>query len=222
MNKQDTPELIIVGAGFAGSVMARKFAECGTKVKVVERRDHIGGNMYDFQDDKGICIQKYGPHVFHTSNQDVYEFVVKYCELIPYDLKCEVIIKDKHTASPFNYATIDQFYDEDKAAALKKVLQSYFGESASILELLSCDDALIKEYGQFLFENDYRLYTAKQWGKNPEEIDPLVLERVPVLFSYRDSFFNDKYEGIPEGGFTELFKNMLDHANIDICLGVDA
>lgn len=215
-------EIIVIGAGFSGSIMARLFAEKGKRVKVIERRKHIGGNMYDCIED-GIRIQKYGPHIFHTNIDKVYRFLCKYCELTPYRLKCSAFIKGVETPSPFNFKTIDQFYDPSKANLLKKKLVDYYQSmSATVLEMLSCEDNDIRTYAQFLFREDYRPYTAKQWGLNPEEIDASVLQRVPVVFSYNETYFSDKYEGLPKEGFTKLFKNLLNHPNIDINLGVDA
>lgn len=221
MSKYD---VIIVGAGFSGSVLARKLAEeKNKKVLILEKRNHIAGNAFDFVDESGIRIQKYGPHTFHTNIDDVYNFITKYCELDNYHLKCEAIIDGVATPSPFNYKTIDQFYNDDDALKLKEKLNKYFGKSqATVLEMLECDDEDIKKYAEFLFDKDYSLYTAKQWGKKPEEIDPSILKRVPIIFSYRDTYFSDKYEGIPINGFTELFEHILNHPNISIELNIDA
>lgn len=216
-------ELVVVGSGFAGSILARLFAEEGKKVKLVERRNHIAGNMYDYLDENGIRIQMYGPHTFHTNIERVYEFITKYCKLEPYRLKCEAMIDGVATPSPFNFKTIDQFYKQENAENLKEKLLSYYGrESATVLEMLNCEDDDIREYAEFLFKKDYSLYTAKQWGKTPEEIDPSVLRRVPIVFNYKDTYFYDKYEGLPEGGFTQLFNNLLNHKNISIEMNVDA
>lgn len=216
-------ELIIVGSGFAGSILARLFAEQGKKVTVLERRNHIAGNMYDFIDEDGIRIQKYGPHTFHTNIESVYEFVTRFCELEPYRLKCEAVIDGEPTPTPFNYKTIEQFYKPEEAVALKKKLVGFYKrESATVLEMLNCEDDDIRHYAEFLFAKDYSLYTAKQWGKKPEEIDPSVLRRVPIVFNYNDTYFYDKYEGVPANGFTELFENLLKNDNINVVLNCDA
>lgn len=217
-------DVVVVGTGFSGSILARKLAEeQNKKVLVLERRSHIAGNMYDFTDEYGIRIQKYGPHTFHTNIDEVYEFITKYCELDDYHLKCEAVINGISTPSPFNFKTIEQFYKQEEALKLKKKLVEYYGTSqATVLEMLQCEDDDIRNYAKFLFEKDYSLYTAKQWGKKPEEIDPSVLQRVPIIFNYRDTYFSDKYEGIPVGGFTGIFDRMLNHPNITIELNVDA
>ena len=216
-------DIVIVGTGFAGSIMAYLLANDNKRVKICERRNHIAGNMYDFVDEYGIRIQKYGPHTFHTNNKEVYDFISKFCVMENYRLKCEAIIDGEPTPSPFNFKTIEQFYDEESAQKLKNKLLNYYGkESATVLQMLNCEDDDIREYAEFLFKKDYSLYTAKQWGKKPEEIDPSVLERVPVVFNYNDTYFYDDYEGIPQNGFTSLFENMLNHENIEICLNMDA
>lgn len=221
MNNYD---VIVVGSGFSGSIIANRLAvEKNKKVLVIEKREHIGGNMYDYTDDKGIRIQKYGPHTFHTNIDKVYEFLTQFCHLKNYKLKCEAMIDGIATPSPFNFKTIEQFYSIEEAEKLKKKLLDTYGDTqATVLEMLESEENDIKSYADFLFEKDYSLYTAKQWGKKPEEIDPSILRRVPVIFSYRDTYFNDKYEGIPEEGFTKVFEKMLDHENITVELNVDA
>ncbi|MFT3952089.1 MAG: UDP-galactopyranose mutase [Oscillospiraceae bacterium] len=215
--------IAIVGAGFAGSLLARLLAENGMRVTVYERRGHIAGNMYDYTDENNIRIQKYGPHTFHTNLDHVYALLQRFTEFTPYRLKCEAVIDGIPTPSPFNFKTIDQFFEPDYAAFLKEKLTVRYPQGkATVLEMLECDDADIRAYAQFLFEKDYKLYTAKQWGKKPEEIDPSVLRRVPIVFNYNDTYFYDKYEGLPRAGFTALFENILDHPAITVRLNEDA
>lgn len=216
-------DVIVIGAGFAGSILAYKVAtELNKKVLVVEKRNHIAGNMFDYVVND-IRVQKYGPHTFHTNMDEVYEFISKFCVLDKYNLKCEAIIDGVSTPTPFNFKTIDQFYSCIDAKKLKKRLIERFGaEQATVLEMLECDDEVIRDYAKFLFKKDYSLYTAKQWGKKPEEIDPSILKRVPIIFNYRDTYFTDKYEGIPKDGFVSIFDNMLSNDNIDILLETDA
>lgn len=218
MNK----EIIIVGSGLSGSIMARSFAENGFNVRIIERRNHIAGNLYEFYENE-IRMQKYGPHIFHTNIEEVYSFLTKYCNLKDYELKCQAVIDGISTPTPFNFKTIDQFYDEEKAEFLKNKLLTYYKrESATVLEMLNCDDSDIREYAEFLFDKDYSKYTAKQWGKKPEEVDPLILRRVPIVFNYNENYFFDKYEGIPENGYTDFIENVLNHNNISIELNQDA
>lgn len=215
---------VIAGSGLSGSVYARQMAEKGHKVLVLERRNHIGGNVYDEKDSNGILIHKYGPHIFHTNSDEVYQFITRFAEWEPFKLKCEVEMLGKSTPSPFNYKTIDQFYSVEKAALLKNTLKAKYPDrvTVTIVELLNDDNELIREYANFLFENDYSLYTAKQWGIKPSEIDISVLKRVPVRLDYESMYFTDKYECMPKQGYTSFVEKLLNHENIDVELGVDA
>lgn len=214
-------DYIVIGCGLCGSVIARKLAEKGKKIKIIERRDHIAGNLYDYREN-GILVQKYGPHTFHTNNKEVVDFIERFSKFNEYHLKCEVFMKNKITPSPFNFKTIDQFYDENEAEKLKDELtKAYPQGKATVLELLNSSNNLIKEYAEFLFESDYSLYTSKQWGISPSEIDPSVLRRVPVIFSYKDTYFNDLFEGLPVDGFTSFISNILNHPLIKVQLGIN-
>lgn len=222
MSKYD---YVVVGAGLAGGVLARNLAEKkNKKILIVDRRNHISGNIYDFDDEHGVKIQKYGPHVLHTNNDDVYKFITQFCETVEYRTKCEAVIDGISTPSPFNFKTIDQFYSSEDADRLKKRLLAYYDNrtAVTVVELLECDDPSIKEFAEFLFEKDYRPYTAKQWNLNPEEIDPSVLKRVPVVLSYGDTYFYDKYEFMPKEGFVSMYNNIISHPNIKIKLETEA
>ncbi len=220
MNNYD---LVIVGTGFAGTVIAYKAAEAGKKVLIYERRNHIAGNMYDEYDENGILVQRYGPHTFHTSNIEVKDFLSSIYEWIPYTLKARVNINGVLTPSPFNFKTIDQFYDTNSAENLKKSLLEEFSgrDKIPVLSLLSSKSEKIRQYARFLIEEDYRPYSAKQWGIDPDKLDESVWSRVPVRLSYKDGYFDDLWEVQPKGGYTELFKKMLSNSNITIRLGED-
>ena len=216
---------LVVGGGIVGSVIARYLAEeKDYKVTIWERRNHIGGNLYDYVDDYGIRVHLYGPHIFHTSNKDVYDYICKYGEWEPYKLVCGAMIDGICTPTAFNLKTIDQFYSEEKAERIKLQIREKFGdrESAGVVELLECDDELIREYAQFLFDKDYSLYTAKQWGVSPKDIDKSVLKRVPIRFSYEEAYFSDEYQVMPKNGYTKFIAEILNHPNINIELNVEA
>lgn len=217
-------DIIIVGSGFAGSIIAYKASRAGKKVLIIEKRQTISGNMYDYYDENGILVQKYGPHSFHTNDEEVYKFIQEIGEWKEYILRARVEIDGKLTPSPFNFQTIDDFFEADKAKLIKEhLLKSYPGRNkTTIVEMLESDDKLIKEYADFLFENDYKPYTSKQWGIKPKELDISILKRVPVRLDYTDAYFDDKYQLIPEKSFYEIFKNMLTHKNIDIVTSCDA
>lgn len=222
MNRYD---YIVIGAGLAGGVIARKLAEeRGKKVLIIERRKHIAGNMYDYIDSHGVKVQKYGPHVFHTNNSEVYDFISKYCVPVNYKTKCEAVIDDITTPSPFNFKTIDQFYSKEEAEELKKRLSNYYTNRSSItvVDMFKSNDEKIRNFANFLFEKDYKPYTAKQWNLSPSQIDPSVLKRVPIILSYEDTYFNDQYEFMPDKGFLSWYENMIDHHNINIKLETDA
>ena len=216
-------EYIVVGAGLTGSTVARILADNNKKVLVVEKRNTVGGNLFDYVSDCGLIVQKYGPHTFHTNNKHIVEFIKRFADFKEHHTKCEVFIDGVFTPSPFNFKTIDQFYPEFKAKVLKqKLLNKYRSEKATILELLNDKDEDIYNFASFLFAKDYSLYTSKQWGISPDKVSPEVLKRVPVYFSYKDWYFYDDFEAIPIGGFTKFIKRMLDHENINVVLNEDA
>lgn len=215
---------IVVGCGLVGSVIARELADNGYAIEIWERRNHIGGNMYDYVDGHGILVHKYGPHCFHTNNKSLIDYISKFAKWNEYKLLCGAEINGICTPTPFNYKTIDDFFDKDKADEIKQHIRAVYGdkEFATVLELLNSSDIVIREYAEFLFENDYSLYTAKQWGLSPIEIDPSVLKRVPIKFSYKEGYFDDAYQVMPEISYTNFFERLLDHKNIAIKLNVDA
>lgn len=218
-------DYIIVGAGLSGSIIAHYLAEdMNKKVTVLERRDHIAGNVYDYLNDAGILVQKYGPHIFHTNKKRVEEYVKKWGEWEDFHLECMVYMNGKYTPSPFNFQTIDDYFEQDKAEEIKQHIRLVYGdaEKATIVDMLQVKDPVVKEYAQYLFDNDYSLYTAKQWGIKPEEIDVNVLKRVPVLFSYKTGYFDDTYQAMPLSGFTKVVEGLLDHPNITVKLNCDA
>lgn len=216
-------DYIIIGSGLSGCVVARQLADAGKKILIIEKRGHLGGNLYDEKNEDGIIVQKYGPHTFHTNNEKVIDFVTKFGEFEEYHLKCEVNIDGIITPSPFNFKTIDQFYPKNNGKKLKnKLLDNYPAGRATVVELLNSNDADIKKFAELLFEKDYSLYTSKQWGISPMEVDPSVLKRVPVEFSYKDNYFYDKFEGIPKNGFMQLILNLLDSPNIETRTNIDA
>lgn len=217
-------DCLVIGCGLSGAVLARHLAEQGKQVVIWERRDHIGGNMYDYMDSHGVLVQQYGPHIFHTSVQRVWEYMNRFEQWQDYKLVCGAVWDGKYTPTPFNFTTIDTFYEAEEAKALKEKLSAAFQgrETSTVVEVLEHPDPDIRGYAEFLFANDYAPYTAKQWGMDPKDIDPSVLKRVPLRFSYDQGYFSDKYEAMPQHSFTRFFENLLDHPNISVQLGVEA
>lgn len=215
---------LIVGCGLTGSVIGRELAEAGNKITIWDRRDHIGGNMYDYKNEHGIIVHKYGPHCFHTNDKKLYEYMCRYNEWQPYKILCKAEIDGKTTPSPFNFQTIDDFYSKQDALKIKEALLIEYPnrEFVTVVEALDSSNDLIRNYARFLFEKDYSLYTAKQWGMKPSDIDPSVLKRVPLRLSYNDGYFDDKYQIVPINRYEDFFKNILNHPNISIELEVDA
>ena len=215
---------LIVGCGIVGCTVARILAEKGWTVRIVDRRDHIGGNLYDYRDEHGILVQQYGPHIFHTNSERVFEFVNRYSRWNKFNLVCGAVIDGICTPTAFNLKTIDLFFDKAKAEEIKQHIRERFPgrESATVVELLDCDDAVIRDYAQFLFDKDYSLYTAKQWGISPSEIDKSVLKRVPIRFTYEEAYFKDKYQVMPENGYTSFIRNLIDHPAISVTLNYEA
>ncbi len=217
-------DCIVIGAGVAGAVAARKLAEeAGKKVLIIERRNHIGGNCYDVADEYGILIHEYGPHIFHTNLEEVYEFFSRFTKWYAFGHKVVAKVGENLIPVPFNLNTLHMVFDEEKAARLEKKLIAEYGEGSRvpIMKLRENEDEDVREIAQYVYENIFLKYTMKQWGQKPEEISSEVTGRVPVLISYDNRYFQDKYQGVPKDGFTPMFERMLDHANIEVLLNTD-
>ena len=217
-------DVLVIGSGFAGSVVADKLArEAGKKVLIIEKRDHIGGNCYDKKDEHGILIHQYGPHIFHTNIKEVYDYLSKYTEW--YDYSHEVVAKvdGEYIPVPFNLNTLKMVYKEKADELGEKLVDTYgYGKRVPILELRQNEDKDIQAIADYVYENIFLRYTMKQWGQKPEDIDPAVTGRVPLLVSDDNRYFQDNYQGMPLHGFTPLFEKMLDHENIEVKLSMDA
>ena len=217
-------DVIIVGAGTAGCVAARKLAEQNKKVLIIEKKNHIAGNCYDEKDEHGVLIHVYGPHIFHTSKENVYEFLSRFTDW--YEFRHEVVanVHGQYMPVPFKLHTLKAAYGEEKAKELEEKLVRIYGMGTKvpILDLMNHEDADLQMIGKFVYDNIYVYYTMKQWGKKPEEIDPAVTARVPVNISYDNCYFGDKYQGVPLHGFTPMYEKMVEHENISIELGLEA
>ena len=218
-------DAIIIGSGVAGAVSARVLAEeQGKKVLVLEKKKHIGGNCYDGKDAHGILVHWYGPHIFHTGDEEVYEWLSRFTRWYAFGHEVAARVGDKLLPVPFNLNTLRMVYGEEKGALLEKKLVDAFGFGARvpILELRRQQDPDLSAIADYVYENIFLRYTMKQWGQTPEEIDPAVTGRVPVVISYDNRYFGDKYQGMPLEGFTPMFERILDHPNIEVRTETDA
>lgn len=215
---------IVIGAGFSGSVIANELASRGKKVLLVEKRSHTGGNMYEEFDNSGIRIHKYGPHIFHTNSDVVFNYLKKLGEWYFYEHRVVGSIDGKLVPIPFNFKSIEILFNKDKSEKIKAKLLEYFPETTkvSILDLINHEDATVKELGEYVYEKVFANYTAKQWEIDIKDIDTSVINRVPVILGYDDRYFQDKFQFIPKNSYNEIFDNLLNHENIEVRLDTDA
>jgi UDP-galactopyranose mutase len=214
---------VIVGAGFAGIVAANRLSERGENILLIEQRPHIGGNSYDCYNDHDILVHLYGPHILHTKSTRVWDYLSEYTTWRQYDHHVQAHIDGINAPLPFNLNTIDALLPSGLASRLvEKLIAAYgYGARVPILKMKEHDDKDIKFLADFVYEKVFLHYTIKQWGIKPDEIDPFVTARVPVLISRDDRYFQDPYQGIPRHGYTRMFERMLDRENIHLLLNTD-
>lgn len=213
----------IVGSGIVGAVLAAELAKKGHTVQVSERRSHAGGNVYDYADEYGIHVHHYGPHIFHTNDDEVYRYVSDNCELKDFNLVCGSVMDGKCVPTSFDFSSVDTFFPEE-AEEIKAHIKAEFGDraSATVLEMLESQDSYVRRFADFLYEKDYKPYTAKQWGIDPEKVDRQIFKRVPILFSYGSKYFSDKYQAMPVKGYMEFIENLLKTPGIELRLNEEA
>jgi UDP-galactopyranose mutase len=220
--KNNTRHALVVGAGFTGAVCARELAEADYAVTLIDKRTHIGGNAYETLDSAGIRIHPYGPHIFHTDNKNVYDYLSRFTKWITYEHRVLGSIDGKYVPIPFNFASLDILYGRADAEKLKDMLHRVLPDKKKLFvsDLRKSENTVIREFGEFVFKKVFVNYTAKQWGTR--EVDASVLSRVPVVAGYDDRYFHDKYQVMPDEGYTALFEKLLGHPNITIQLECDA
>ena len=226
---KQTFDALVVGAGYAGAVTARALAEKGRRVLVLERRDHVAGNAYDRPDQAGILIHQYGPHIFHTNDKRVFDWLSRFTQWRDYRHRVIANIPDDKGGRmtypvPFNLTSLETAFGLEEGKRLGDKLIAAYGpeKKVTILELRQNPDPEIAALADYVYEHVFVHYTMKQWGQTPDQIDPNTTARVPVFLSEDDRYFQDEYQGMPLKGYTPLFEAMLDHPNITVRLGEDA
>jgi len=213
-------DYLIVGAGFAGSVLAERLAAgSDKKVLICDRRPHIGGNAYDHYNDAGILVHKYGPHIFHTNSREVFEYLSRFTEWRPYQHRVRASVDGQIVPIPINLDTINTLYGLNLTSF---EVEEFFNKVAEPVEhIKTSEDVVVNRVGRELYEKFFKNYTRKQWGLDPSELDASVTSRVPTRTNRDDRYFTDTYQAMPLNGFTRMFENMLDHPNIKIMLNCD-
>jgi UDP-galactopyranose mutase len=213
-------DYLIVGAGFAGSVLAERLANVANKkVLIIDQRDHIGGNAYDHYNKDGILIHKYGPHIFHTNSKKVFEYLGQFTSWRPYEHRVLASVDGQLVPIPINLNTINKLYGLNLNCAQ---VESFFESKAEKKErIATSEDVVVSKVGRELYEKFFRNYTRKQWDLDPSELDASVTARVPTRTNRDDRYFTDVYQAMPMYGYTRMFQNMLNHPNIKVMLNTD-
>ena len=205
----------IVGAGLSGAVIARELAEAGNKCLVIDERKHMGGNCYTERDDKtGIMVHIYGPHIFHTNDQEIWEYVNNYDEMMPFVNRVKAIYDNSVYSLPINLHTINQFFG--KCLSPKEAYEFISRKAEKIAEPKDFEEQAISLIGEELYKAFFYSYTKKQWGVEPRKLPASILKRLPVRFNYDDNYYNSKFQGMPKNGYTYMIENILDHPNITV------
>jgi len=217
--REDKKDVVaIIGAGFSGAVIARKLAEKGISSVVYDERSHVAGNCHTERcDETGINVHKYGPHIFHTDNEEVWSFINQYGEMMPYVNRVKTTYNEKVYSLPINLHTLNQFFGK---AMRPEEAKQFIKQKAdnSITDPQSFEEQAQSMLGDELYQAFFRGYTRKQWGMEPTELPPSILKRLPVRFNYDDNYFFHKYQGMPKNGYTAIVEKILDHELIDVRL----
>lgn len=208
--------ILIVGAGFSGAVIGRQLAEQGHNIKIIDVRSHLAGNCYSERDAQTqVMIHTYGPHIFHTDNEEVWNYLNKFAEMMPYTNRVKSTVNGQVFSLPINLHTINQFFKTTCSPDEAKTLIESKGEQ-SITDPVTFEDQALRFVGKELYEAFFKGYTIKQWGMQPAELPASILKRLPIRFNYDDNYFNHKYQGMPKEGYTPIVENMINHSNITV------
>lgn len=213
-------DILIIGAGISGAVLAERYASIGKKVLIIEKRNHIAGNCYDYIDQNQILVSKYGAHLFHTNEEAVWEYVNRFSDWYLWEHKVIARVDDKTVPIPVNITTVNELFDIN--ISTEEEMQIWLEENRTPIEKpANGEEAVLNRVGSVLYEKMFKHYTKKQWDKYPAELDASVLERIPVRNNYDDRYFSDIHQALPKGGYTQLFENILSHPNIEVLLETD-
>jgi UDP-galactopyranose mutase len=213
-------DYLIVGAGFAGSVLAERLAtQANKKVLIIDKRDHIAGNAYDYYNNDGILIHKYGPHIFHTNSKEVFEYLGQFTEWRPYEHRVLGSVEGQLVPIPINLNTINQLYGLNLNSS--EVEDFFASKAEKVAGVKTSEDVVVSKVGRELYEKFFKGYTKKQWDLDPSELDASVTARVPTRTNRDDRYFTDTYQAMPLHGYTNMFRKMLTHPNIKIMLNTD-
>lgn len=214
-------DYLIVGAGFAGSVIAERLAsQHGASVLIIDRRGHIGGNAYDEPNEAGILYHKYGPHIFHTNSEQVFKYLSQFTQWRPYEHRVRAIVRDKLVPIPINRTTLNELFELDLKTD-EEAAEYLASRAEPVEEIRTSEDVVINAVGQELYELFFRGYTRKQWGLDPSELDKQVTSRIPTRTNTDDRYFSDTFQAMPLEGYTKMFERMLENPLIEKALGVD-
>lgn len=213
-------DIVIIGAGILGAVLAERYSKIGKKVVVLEKRDHIGGNCYDYIDKNGILVSKYGAHLFHTEIKEVWDYVNRFAEWYPWEHKVLAKVDDTLVPIPVNINTINNLFGLN-ISTQGEMIRWLEKNRIPIKNPKNGEEAVLDKVGPILYEKMFKHYTKKQWDKYPEELHAAVLNRIPVRTNKDDRYFSDTYQALPKGGYTKIFEKMLDHPKIQVKLNTD-
>jgi UDP-galactopyranose mutase len=212
-------DVLVVGAGYAGSVVAERLARAGKRVHVIDKRPHVGGNVYDEYDEHGIRVGRYGPHIFHTNSTRIVDYLSNFTEWRPYEHRALAHVEGKLLPIPINLDTVNKLYglslDEEEVEAFFERVR----EPRTPVE--TSEDLVVSTVGRDLYEKFFKNYTRKHWGLDPSQLSAGVAARVPVRTNRDDRYWTDEFQGVPLHGYTRMFEAMVDHRNISVELGVD-
>jgi UDP-galactopyranose mutase len=214
-------DVLVAGAGYAGTVMAERLAsQCDLGVLVVDRRPHIAGNAFDYLDEHGVRVHAYGPHIFHTNSREIVAYLSQFTDWRPYEHRVVAQVGDRRLPLPINRTTVNELYGLDLRTE-EQVAAFYDERREAVERIRTSEDAVVAKVGRDLYEKFFRGYTRKQWDRDPSELHASVCARIPVRTNTDDRYFTDWHQAMPSEGYTAMFERMLAHPNIDVSLGTE-